>query len=263
MLLPRVHYISSLFYLEDKDNAIKEMKNIMSLNNPSIIAIELFKTICDNMDINDAIEFYQTINEKDERVYTAIAYLYVKLLQKYENYSLVSDINICFRNIKILNSKYILPAYIEREMYKAISHQNEEIIAKSIADSVISDYYMPLIVARSYVRKNNINKVIEYYELFIKRFKEFHYKNLVIDFLSFHIDIDEVNNISHELLEFLSETGKNIEYSKQELDSLFRIELNEYYNIDNMVKFDNGDMPLKNLFYRERIVVPEGTLVVR
>ena len=177
------------------------------------------------------------------------------------NNELVEKIINCFEMTKSINSRYILPAYIERYLYKAMdSPQKEIILIKAIADNIIVDYYMPLLLASHYAEEDNIELSEKYYNMFLQRFEDYHYKGLMLDFFCVSEE-NHLHELSQKVLDYIERKKPDNNIDRDKLKQLLETELVGYYSVDYKMNYIQGEMPLQNLFYREKIIIFDGSYV--
>lgn len=259
MVLPRVQYIKALFELDQIGDAKEEMhKALDDFEESSDIAIALFYYIKKKLSLNESISLFESIKEKNERIYTALADLYLlryKEDKTQENYLMIIDL---IKKAQNANSKYILPAYIECKLYGEIKSNNEIQLIKTIADSIQQDCFMPLLLANILISQNELDQAIQYFNLFIERFNKYHYKGLMIDFMCYPYDMEQIKKSAELLYDYFCKNNLKTNYEKEEFEELFKKPLEGICSIDYQTHYESGEMPLQNLFYRETLMIPGG-----
>lgn len=263
-ILPKVQYIKALFELDKIEEAKIEIDKVLnSYDKSSDIALALFGHMKNKMELNETIHFFEGFKEKDERIYAALADLY---LQKYirdnskETYTIIIEL---LKEAKRLNNKYVLSAYIEWKLYGEMHSDKEIIIIKTIADGVQQDFYMPLILSTIFISKNETNQAINYFNIFLKRYKEYPYKGLIVDFMCFKYDIEQIKKHAEVLYNYFSSVNISMIYTKEKFIELINEPLEGLCSIDYQIHFETGSMPLQNLFYRETLMVPGGFYLLK
>lgn len=258
--VPKVQYIKALFELNKNNDAVAELKKLLeSTFDKAEVLTSLYYSLLNKYGIDETISLFEGIDEQDERVCGALAGLY---LYKYKNNKQDDSFPLIvidyIQRAKNQNRKYLAPAYIEWDLYREMKNPNELLLIKNITDYIPQDYYMPLLMACHMMKENNTEQVVKYFDIFINRFRDYHYKGIMIDFMCFMYDLEYVKSLANQVLVYLSKENIGTISKQNELDESYDKPLEGICSVDYQIDFSKGEMPLQNLFYREIPMVGSG-----
>ena len=269
LILPRIQYVKSLFALDEVELAKIEMGKVIDYtDDKGEVLLALYSSLIEKIGIEETIIMFENVEGKNERICAALAELYVKKYKRDKKDETIIPIILDWLNMaKRISSKYLVPAYVEHNLYIEMENEEEKekeyILKKFIADCVTQDYFMPLLVASHYIKENNSGQVLKYFELFVERFRACSHVGLLLDFMCIKCDIDQVKKISQLVLEYLIKCNMSVSITEEDLDKLLCKKMDGLCSIDNYINHDKGEMPIQNLFYRERIMIPGGYLLLK
>lgn len=117
---------------------------------------------------------------------------------------------------------------------------------------------MPLLLTSILISQNELDQAIQYFNLFLERLNTYHYKGLMIDFMCYSYDMEQIKKSAELLYNYFCKNNLKPDYKKEEFEELINKPLEGLCSIDYQTHYESGEMPLQNLFYRETLMIPGG-----